>query len=144
MGTFTRTNTCKSICVDILQYIFNRTNSFTSEFRSCYVCKNTQHAPPIQAAYRTNTELQKEKSFIAFQGLVPKIEEFKDQIHIYSWRQSRHMEFWHPEPQNTPLIKGTLFHTHGFHKKGHIQNRQFQPTSQPSLIPYTLTGCSWN
>lgn len=84
MGTFTRTNTCKSICVDILQYIFNRTNSFTSEFRSCYACKNTQHAPPIQAAYRTNTELQKEKSFIAFQGLVPKIEEFKDQIHIYS------------------------------------------------------------
>lgn len=29
-------------------------------------------------------KLQKEKSFIAFQGLVPKIEEFKDQIHIYS------------------------------------------------------------
>lgn len=69
MGTFTRTNTCKSICVDILQYIFNRTNSFTSEFRSCYACKNTQHAPPIQAAYRTNTEVTKGKIIYCLPGI---------------------------------------------------------------------------
>lgn len=125
--------------VNCTQHIFYRTHSFTSEFRPCCFARTHSMHPQSRQVTGQTQKLEKEKSFLAFQELVLKTEELR----ITSSRCQSQCGTLIPWPSKYTLNQRCLL-PHVCHNKGHIQNSQFQPTSQPSLIPYTLTGCSWN